>query len=308
MNRLFCAGCERMTALAPDSVHLTVTSPPYWNAIDYDVHTAGGPEANYRPRQSMDYHAYLEWLGRCFAEVLRVHAPGSHCCVVVGTVLLRASHTPLAYHFVPLMEGLGWEFHQDIVWNKVTGGVKRAGSAIQHPYPGYYYPNIMTEFILIFRKPGPHKIHAGRSEEERDRSRYPVDALFTRELANNIWHIAPVPPGQFAHPCPFPEEIPRRLILLYSYRGDLVLDPFAGSGTTLKVARHLGRRWVGYEVKEEYCRLARQRIAEPLVLRDQLLCGYEKMPLDAEGRAMGVVVPTRPRQAARPRARRRAAA
>jgi DNA modification methylase len=308
MNRLLCASCEQMTALASHSVHLTVTSPPYWNAIDYDVHATDHGASNYRPRQDVEYEAYLEWLGRCFGEVHRVHAPGTFCAVVIGTVLLRTSHTPLSYHLVPLMEGVGWEFHQDIVWNKVTGGVKRAGSAIQHPYPGYFYPNIMAEYILVFRKPGPRKIHEGRSHDERQGSRYPIDALFTRELANNVWHIAPVPPGQFDHPCPFPEEIPRRLIRLYSYRGDLVLDPFAGSGTTLKVARHLGRRWVGYEVKEDYCRLARARVEEPMTLRDQLLCSYEKMPLDPEGRALGEILPTRPRRAPRVRTRRRAAA
>lgn len=303
MNRLFCASCERMSALGSDSVHLTVTSPPYWNAIDYDTHLDGGGEENYRHRQESDYEAYLEWLGRCFGEVLRVHRPGTFCAVVAGTCLLRSQHTPLAYHIVPLMEGLGWEFHQDIIWNKVTGGVKRAGSAIQHPFPGYYYPNIMTEFIFVFRKPAPGKIHEGRLPSAKEASRYPIDALFTREVANNIWHIAPVPPGQYEHPCPFPEEIPYRLVKLYSYKGDLVLDPFAGSGTTLKVARALGRRWVGYELKEAYIRLARERIQQPLRLRDQLICSYEKMPLDENGVARGEVISTRARKPSQKRSR-----
>jgi site-specific DNA-methyltransferase (adenine-specific) len=265
-------------------------------------------ESNYRPRQSLDYDAYLDWLGTCFAEVHRTHAPGTFCAIVIGTVLLNGRHTPLSFHLVPLMEGIGWEFHQDIVWHKVTGGVKRAGSAIQHPHPGYYYPNIMTEFILIFRKPGEEKIHQTRSHQEKEESRYPIDALFTRELANNVWHIAPVPPGQYDHPCPFPEEIPFRLVRLYSYKGDLVLDPFAGSGTTLKAAHHLGRKWVGYEVQKEYCELAKRRIQEPLHLRDQLIAGFDKMPIDENGKAMGEIIPTRQRRSAARAKRSRAAA
>ncbi len=304
MNRLFCASSERMSAVRSESVHLTVTSPPYWNAIDYRVHVADHGASDYRARAETDYDSYLEWLGRCFAEVHRAHAPGTFCAVIIGTVLFRTRHTPLALHLVPLMEGLGWEFHQDIIWNKVTGGVKRAGSAIQHPHPGYFYPNIMTEYILVFRKAGP-KIHEGRSAEEKEASRYSIDALFTRELANNIWHIAPVPPGQYDHPCPFPEEIPHRLIRLYSHRGDTVLDPFAGTGTTLKVAHHLKRKWVGFEIEREYCKVARQRIKQPLHLRDQLVCAYDKLPVDAEGRAAGEIIPARPR---RPTKSRRAAA
>ena len=103
------------------------------------------------------------------------------------------------------MLDIGWDFHQDIVWNKVTGGVKRAGVFIQKPRYGYYYPNIMTEYILVFRKPGVVR----RSTKEA----LDIDDLFTRDIANNVWHIAPVPPNSIDHPCPFPEELVRRLIL-----------------------------------------------------------------------------------------------
>jgi DNA modification methylase len=267
-----------MPELADKSVALTVTSPPYWNAIDYDVHT-NAPGANYRPRQDEEYAAYLGFLRRCFGEVLRVHRDGSFCGVVIGTVLLNGVHTPLPFHFSSLMEEIGWRFHQDIVWYKCTGGVKRAGSTIQNPYPGNYYPNIMTEYILVFRAPqqrsgggsGKHekqgKAHPSDTAKQKEDSRISIDSVFTREIANNIWHIAPVPPGQYDHPCPFPEEIPYRLVQLYSCKGDLVLDPFAGIGTTLKVAERLGRAWVGYEIKEHYLDIALKRVQEPLRLR-----------------------------------------
>jgi len=278
-NKIFHKSCENMEELLDNSVDLVITSPPYWNAIDYDVHINDNG-ADYRHRQEIDYKEYLNWLKRCFKEVYRVLKKGKFCAVVIGTVLLDGDHYPLPFHFVNLMEEIGFVFHQDVIWQKVTGGVKRAGSTIQHPYPGYYYPNIMTEYILIFRKKGSNKIYDKKTPKEKERNKYPIDELFTKELANNIWHIAPVPPNQYNHPCPFPEEIPYRLIKFYSYEGDLVLDPFLGSGTTIKVASHLGRKWVGYEIKKKYIAMAKIRLNEPLNLRKQLICNYDKLQID----------------------------
>lgn len=265
-----------MSELGDDSVDLTVTSPPYWNAIDYDAHARDATE-NYRPRQEQKYSGYLEFLTRVFTETFRVTKPASHCAIIIGTVLLKGKHVPVPYHLTQLMEKIGWEFHQDIIWAKVTGGVKRAGATIQNPYPGYYYPNLMLEYILLFRKPGDKKMYAGRTPKEKKRDAMAVDAVFTRDIANNIWHVAPVPPNQLPHPCPFPEELAYRLIRLYSYTGDLVLDPFAGIGTTLKVANATGRNWVGYELKEEYVAYALKRVNEPLKLRKQLIAEFGKV-------------------------------
>jgi site-specific DNA-methyltransferase (adenine-specific) len=277
MNKIFLKSCERMDELPDGSIALTVTSPPYWNAIDYEVHTKD-KDANYRYRQNVPYEEYMGFLNRCFTEVKRVTKDGGYLAIVVGTVLLNGKHTPLPFHLVGLLEGIGWEFHQDIVWHKCTAGVKRAGSVIQKPYPGYYYPNIMTEYILIFRKPGVSKIYNGLPGGTKEESKIQIDSVFTMDIANNIWHIAPVPPGQYNHPCPFPEEIPYRLIILYSYKGDTILDPFAGVGTTLKVAHHLGRKWVGYEIIEDYVEECYRRINQPLRLRKQLIAIFEKIP------------------------------
>jgi site-specific DNA-methyltransferase (adenine-specific) len=282
MNTIFAHSSEHMPELADDSVALTVTSPPYWNAIDYDRHAADASQY-YRTRQYATgfqaYEDYLDWLDRIFDEVLRVTRPGGVCAVVIGTVLLKGKLYPVPFDFTSRLVRRGWEFHQDIIWHKCTAGVKRAGVAIQNPYPGYYYPNIMNEYILLFRKPGP-KIYEGRTKAEKENAAYPIDRIFTMDIANNIWHIAPVPPNTIAHPAPFPEEIPYRLIQLYSYPNDLVLDPFAGSGQTLKVAHHLGRRYVGYEIIAKYVALAQQRIHEPLHIRkEQLIAVFEKTPL-----------------------------
>ena len=286
MNEIYTHSSEAMPELVDGSVALTVTSPPYWNAIDYDIHASDEKEY-YRTRAYAhgysDYSDYLDWLQRIFTEVLRVTKPGGFCGIVIGTVLLNGKHFPVPFDLVGKLNETGWEFHQDILWHKCTAGVKRAGVTIQNPYPGYYYPNIMTEYILVFKKPG-EPVYRGINPQEKEAARIPIDRLFTLDIANNIWHIAPVPPRTIDHPAPFPEEIPHRLIRLYSYPGERVLDPFAGSGQTLKVARHLGRNFAGYEIIPKYVALAAKRLMEPLNLRrEQLVVEFGKVDLDESG-------------------------
>lgn len=275
-----CHSCESMPELADDSVALTVTSPPYWNAIDYDRHAADANQ-NYRTRAYAQgfagYEEYLDLMARCFAEVLRVTRPGGFCAVVIGTILHNGRHIPAPFDLLARLQQIGWWFHQDITWHKCTAGVRRAGVTIQKPYPGYYYPNIMTEYILVLRKPAPKTALNG---DRRQEGAFPIDALFTKEIANNVWHIAPVPPGLLEHPCPFPEEIPHRLITLYSRPGELVLDPFVGSGQTTKVAAALGRAAIGFDVVREYIAYAKRRLAEPLAIRPkQLIAQFEKIAI-----------------------------
>jgi site-specific DNA-methyltransferase (adenine-specific) len=282
-NQIFDHSCQTMPELADDSVALTITSPPYWNAIDYDIH-ASDKTQHYRTRAYAngysEYADYLDWLERAFDEVRRVTRPGGFCAIVIGTVLLDGRHFPVPFDLVARLSGGGWEFHQDIIWHKCTAGVKRAGVTIQKPYPGYFYPNIMTEYILVFRKPGP-RIFKDQTPKQKNGAKFPIDRLFTMDVANNVWHIAPVPPDHLDHPCPFPEEIPYRLIQLYSYPDDLVLDPFAGSGQTLKVARALDRRYAGYEIVAHYAELAARRVEEPLSIRpQQLIAVFDKIGLD----------------------------
>ncbi len=273
-----------MPELPDGTISLTVTSPPYWNAIDYDLHSER-PGTYYRTRRYAEgfdgYDQYLAWLDSVLGhEVYRVTKPGGFCAIVVGTVLERRRHFPVPFDLTARLVRSGWEFHQDIVWHKCTAGVKRAGIAVQYPFPGYFYPNIMTEYILIFRKPGP-VIFAGRSDREKERAAFPVNRLFVNETANNVWHVAPVPPGAIDHPCPFPEELPFRLIGLYTYPGERVLDPFVGSGQVGKVARALGRAFAGYDTSPGYAAMARRRSAEPLRIRPrQIVARFDKLGLD----------------------------
>jgi len=282
-GHVFCHSCESMRELDDGTVALTVTSPPYWNAINYQTHARNRRE-NYRDGSNIggytDYRSYLAWLQRiCVGEVWRVTKPGGFATIVVATVLVDGRQYSIPSDLLTrLMDG-GWEFRDKITWNKCCAGVKRARVAIQHPYPGYYYPNLMSEEILVLRKPGA-PIYSTKSNEQKQAAQFAIDEVFTRDTANNIWNIAPVPPGHLGHPCPFPEEIPYRLIRLFSYPDDLILDCFAGAGQTWKVARALKRRFVGYEIVPEYAALAKRRSTEPLHLRDnQLVAKYEKIAL-----------------------------
>lgn len=270
--RFYNSSCFDMKQVDSEQIALTVTSPPYWNAIDYDIH-AKDNGAWHREREygafGRTYEDYLDNLGRAFSEVLRVTMPGGFCAIVIGTILLNGRHYSAPMAITELMQKMGWLFHQDIIWNKVTGGIRRAGSYIQHPFPGYYYPNIMTEYILIFRKDGTIRRGHNLAVE--------VDDLFTKDIANNIWHIAPVPPRTINHPCPFPEELARRLVMLYSEAGDTVLDPFLGSGQAALAAVKNGRLCVGYDIEPEYVKLAVERVTMPPPRRKyNLLPSYTK--------------------------------
>lgn len=266
-NGIYCKDSRDLSELEDDSVQLTVTSPPYRNAIDYEVHQ-GKPGGWYRGARLFTTESYLKQMEEHFFEVWRATREGGFCCIVIGNELENGNLVPLP-HLLTNRLLKKWNLHEEIIWYKVTGGKKRFAVTVQHPYPTYYYPNILHEHILVFRK-GEKVL---RKEES---SRYELDDLMTREIANSVWHIAPVPPNYLPHPCPFPEEIPYRLITLYSSKRDLVLDNFNGIGQTTKVAKHLGRRFAGYDISENYCAIARKRLSEPLHIRDYLIPKWVK--------------------------------
>lgn len=272
--RFYNTSCLDMSECDDNSIALTVTSPPYWNAIDYDTHTKDN-KAWYRERNydglGATYKDWLTTLQKVFLEVYRVTVDGGFCAIVIGTILHKSKHYPAPFDLTTLLNETDWNFHQDIIWNKVTGGVRRAGVFIQHPKPGYYYPNIMTEYILVFRK--------GDKPRYGNENSVPLDDVFTRDIANNIWHIAPVPPNQIDHPCPFPDELVRRLVLLYSQEGDEILDPFLGSGQTARGALRFKRKCVGYEIEAKYIKLARQRLYEKPRRKYHLLPKVEKQAI-----------------------------
>lgn len=259
--RLVLGSSEEATTLATDlvgQVALAVTSPPYHNAISYTSHV-DNPLANYRTRENINYSQdYLPLLNRVWDQCWHMLRPGGHLAINVGSVLENGFHYPLPQDVQVQLIGSDkkWEFIRNVMWNKVTAGVKRAGSVIQHQLPGYWYPNIMTEHIIVVRKPG------GKPIANRD---------VPTEWWENIWDLAPVPPGQVAHPAPFPEDLPHRLIRMLTNPGDTVMDPFNGAGATSKAAFDLGRGVLGFDISKNYIRYATDRLKQSTSVRPKQL-------------------------------------
>jgi site-specific DNA-methyltransferase (adenine-specific) len=241
------------------------------------MHVSGN-EGYYRGRTKTGTAEYLDEMTSIFNDIVfRITREGGYCCIVIGNEIVNGTLQPLPHLLLSkLVKPFGnWNLHEEIIWHKVTGGTNRYGSFVINPYPKYYRANIMHEFILVLRK---GDVNSGRS---RRRETLPArHEEWTKEIANSVWHIAPVPPGFIEHPCPFPEEIPYRLMKLYSYKGDTVLDPFNGSGQTTKIAFHFKRHYIGIDIVKEYVNLARSRITgEPLHIRSEaLIANWKKIP------------------------------
>jgi len=247
-------GCciEGLTKLKNEkkTIQLTVTSPPYFNVKEY---------VNYS-----DYQEYLNTLKTVFSLIYDITDEGRMCCVNLSNILVQrasrnneSSRIPLAFHFVPLMEEIGWKFIEDIIWVKPEGAAKnRNGGFFQHRQPVAYKPNVVNEYIFVFQKPSKYLIdRIVRSYDALTSSNSKVEDNYER---TNVWKINPETKSK--HPAPYPETLVDKLIQYYSFVGDLVLDPFIGSGTTAVSAYRLNRKSIGFEIHLEYIQMFEARI------------------------------------------------
>ena len=258
--RILLESSENASIAAPDlmgKVALAVTSPPYHNAIDYESHAVDSSQ-NYRTRSNINYSGeYLDLMTSVWNSCWDMLRPGGYLVINAGTVLEDGYHFPLPQDLVAeAMKQRKWEFIRTVVWFKVTAGVKRAGSVIQHPLPGYWSYNIMTEHIQVLRKPG------GKSVANHD---------VPEEWWQPVWDLAPVPPRQVDHPAPYPEDLAHRFIRMLTNEGDWVMDPFNGAGSTSKAAFDLGRRALGFDISEKYVGIAVDRMNEASMVRARQL-------------------------------------
>lgn len=272
-NSIIVSDSRDLSKIGKNTVSLTVTSPPYHNAINYDEHQTS--QKWYRGTVGVSVESWLEEMKQVFSQVYQVTKPGGYCCIVIGNEIIEGKiklPLPALLSIELTKNDNSWKFFEEIIWNKVTGGKKRFRVTVQHPYPTYYYPNIMHEQIIILRKEPFHNV-------KDKKSKLRIDNIMKKEMANSVWHIAPVPPSyRKFHPAAFPEEIPYRLIQLYSNAGDLVLDPFTGSGQTPKMARFLKRKYIGVDKSEKYVKIATKRVMEPPLLREYQLIPNWKFP------------------------------
>jgi DNA modification methylase len=237
VNRVHCKSSEAMHELPDNSIHLMVTSPPYNVGKQYDA--------------DLSLDEYLALLGRVFKETHRVLVPGGRACINVAN-LGRKPYLPLHSYVTGIMSDAGFLMRGEIIWDK-------AGSASPSTAWGSYMKagnpvlRDVHEYILVFCKgtfgrPNPQKRPSTISRTE------------FLELTKSVWRFPAERAKRIGHPAPFPVELPYRLIQLYTFEGETVLDPFAGSGSTCIAARMASREYVGYDIDRGYCRLARQRL------------------------------------------------
>jgi site-specific DNA-methyltransferase (adenine-specific) len=245
---------RRLTGTADQSVQLAVTSPPYWELKDYCEGAIG---------YGSSYERYINDLNHVWAECARVLAPGGRLCVNIGDQFARAAYygrykvVPIRTEIIRMCETLGLDHMGAIIWQKVTTCNSSGGGAVMgsYPYPTNGIVKLDYEFILLFRKLGKRP---RVSPQIKEASRLTAEQWNT--YFQGHWHFPGV--RQKQHLAAFPEELPRRLIRMFSFAGDLVLDPFLGSGTTALVAHQEGRRSVGYEIDSAAIAVAKSRLAE----------------------------------------------
>ncbi|NOX63143.1 MAG: site-specific DNA-methyltransferase [Chloroflexi bacterium] len=232
-------GDSRDMAALPDScIHLMVTSPPYNARKTYD--------------QDLTLDEYLDLLRAVFRETHRVLIPGGRACINVAN-LGRKPYIPLASFINQIMIEEGFLMRGEIIWHKgATAGASTAWGSWQSATN----PTIrdVHEYILVFSK--------GRFRREAKGRESTITRDEFLEYTKSVWEFPTVSAKRVGHPAPFPVELPRRLIQLYTFAGDVVLDPFLGSGSTAIAAQRAGRHFVGYEIDEQYVELARERLRE----------------------------------------------
>ena len=234
-----------------ESVHLVVTSPPYWNLKRYNEH----PD---QLGHVQDYETFLRELEKVWRQVFRVLVPGGRLVCVVGDVCVarrdfgRHLVFPLHADICVICRRLGFDNLNPIIWHKISNAsyeVSNGSKFLGKPYePNAIIKNDM-EFILMQRKPGGYR---KPTDAQRDASRISKED-FNRWF-QQIWNITGAPTRH--HPAPFPLELAMRLVRMFSFSGDTVLDPFCGSGTTMVAAFRTGRNSIGIEIDPEYCRMA----------------------------------------------------
>jgi len=245
--KVIFADSRDMKEVEDSSVSLVLTSPPYYNA-PFDF-----------PDLFPSYADYLSLLNEVGKEIFRVLEGGRVAVFVTADVRIHGELYPIVADLIKIMQSLGFKYQERIIWEKPEGYIRisrRSGVLIQHPYPLYYYPDNVYEDIVVFKKPGKF---IPRNEEE---SKIDVNKFQREKWYLSVWEITNVLPNNkySKYTAPFPEELARRIITLYSYVGDTVLDPFAGTGTTLKVANELKRNAIGYEIDLELKDIILERI------------------------------------------------
>jgi site-specific DNA-methyltransferase (adenine-specific) len=270
-HKVIFGSCATMPEIADNSVHLAITSPPYFNApFDY--------EGVYN-----DYDEYLQLLRNVASESYRVLQPGRIFVLNIDDMLVKGEKYPITADATRIFLDAGFRYRDRIIWRKPEGYIRisrRSGVQLQHPYPMYFYPDNLLESILIFQK--GKFLYKSIPQEIKEESRVDIEEFQQNKWFLTLWEMTNVLPNAELEKniAAFPTELPYRFVKLFSYKGETVLDPFTGSGTTLAVARMLGRNSIGIEVNNRL---------EPII-RKKLLFDNGQMQLTHEDDTYEVLV------------------
>ncbi len=236
LNRLYCTSSTEMSKIPDESIHLMVTSPPYNAKKEYD--------------EDLSLGEYRELLYAVFAETYKKLVTGGRACINIAN-LGRKPYIPLHSYIIEDMLAIGYHMRGEIIWDKASsaGSSTAWGSWLSAANPVL---RDVHEYILVFSKGS-----FSRKRNAKENSICKEDFL---EWTKSVWSFPSVSAKRIGHPAPFPEELPRRLIQLYTFVGDVVLDPFCGSGTTCLSALKSRRHYIGYDIEERYIKLATERI------------------------------------------------
>lgn len=241
LNTIIASSCENMKDIPNNSLHLMITSPPYNVSKEYD--------------NDLSLNEYLSLLKNCFTETYRVLVDGGRACINIANIG-RKPYIPLSDYVSKIMIEIGFNMRGEIIWNKSAGaGISTAWGSFQSASNPILRD--VHEYILIFSK-GNYKRERDKEEKELRKDNITKEEFI--EWTKSVWTINTESAKRIGHPAPFPEELPNRLIKLFSFTNDIVIDPFMGSGTTAIAAIKNNRNFVGYEINEEYINLANNRI------------------------------------------------
>jgi DNA modification methylase len=239
LNHIFPHSSEAMGEIPDNSIHLMVTSPPYNVGKEYD--------------EDLSLTEYQTLLGRVWEEVYRVLVTGGRACINVAN-LGRKPYIPLHANIIEEMQAQGFLMRGEIIWNKASSS---SASTAWGSWQSASNPTLrdVHEYILVFSK----DTYQRRPPEDRENT---IEKAQFLEYTKSVWTFPAVSAKKIGHPAPFPVELPARLIQLLTYSGEIVLDPFMGSGQTAIAALNNGRKFVGYEINPRYVKLAEKRIAQ----------------------------------------------
>ena len=241
LNTIIASSCENMKDIPNNSLHLMITSPPYNVSKEYD--------------NDLSLNEYLSLLKNCFTETYRVLVDGGRACINIANIG-RKPYIPLSDYVSKIMIEIGFNMRGEIIWNKSAGaGISTAWGSFQSASNPILRD--VHEYILIFSK-GNYKRERNKEEKELRKDNITKEEFI--EWTKSVWTMNTESAKRIGHPAPFPEELPNRLIKLFSFTNDIVIDPFMGSGTTAIAAIKNNRNFVGYEINKEYINLANNRI------------------------------------------------